>query len=502
MKPRRTSLSNAPTGIRLNPLSRRRLVQGVAAAGFGLAGSSMIAVMPSMARTLAQTPTANPITAAAVDAYLYGYSLITSEVTRVQQTNVDKIDLTTLRVPMGQFLNVPQYPPADYQGITAPNADTLYSAAWLDVGDEPWLFSHPDMGDRFYLFPMYSLWMPVIDVPGTRTAGGAAQTYAITGPGWTGDLPAGVKEIKSPTRYMYILGRTYCTGTEEDYAAVHKLQAEYTVQPLSTYGQDYTPQAGTVDPNPPYSMTDKVRDVINAMAIEDYFSMMADLMGSSAPPAAEDAEIVARMATFGLVPGQPFAPDAATKAALQDVGTLGYRQIDAYQSKSGTNQNGWVIPEATGAYGADYLARAYVAAYGYPANLSADAVYPVAMTDGDGATLNGANAYTIHFEKDQTPPANGFWSITMYDTGYFFYPNSLNKQTVSPRNDFVINDDGSLDLYFQHESPGADKEANWLPAPAGDFILMMRLYWPKTEAPSILPPGHGTWTIPPVTKVG
>lgn len=471
---------------------RRSLIKGAGMLAFSALW------MGRHSSAVAQTPVADPITAAAIDAYLYGYSLITSEITRIQQTNVDKIDLALLRVPMGQFLNVPAYPPADYQGITAPNADTLYSAAWLDVGDEPWLFSHPDMGDRYFLFPMYSLWMPVIDVPGKRTAGGAAMTYAITGPGWSGELPEGVKEIKSPTRYMYILGRTYCTGTKEDYEAVHKLQAQYKVQPLSTYGQDYTPPAGTVDPSYPFSMTAKVRDVINDMSIEDYFSMMADLMGAAAPPAAEDADIVARMATFGLVPGRPFAPDEATTAALQDVGKLGYQQIDAYQSKSGTNQNGWVIPEATGAYGTDYLARAYVAAYGYPANLSEDAVYPVALTDGDGATLNGSNAYTIHFEKDQTPPVNGFWSITMYDTGYFFYPNALNKQTVSPRNNLVYNDDGSLDLYFQHESPGSEKEANWLPAPAGDFILMMRLYWAKTEAPSILPPGHGTWIIPPV----
>ena len=474
---------------------RRALLKG--AGGLALAALAM----RTAGSALAQTPAADPVTTAAIEAYLYGYSLITSEVTRVQQTNVDKIDLTTLRFPMGQFINVPEYPPADYRGISAPNADTLYSMAWLDLGDEPWIFSHPDMGDRFFLFPIYSMWMPVIAVPGTRTAGGAAKTYAITGPGWSGKLPEGVEEIASPTRYVTILGRTYCTGTQEDYTAVHALQAQYMVQPLSTYGQTYTPQAAPVDANPPYSMSDKVRDVINDMTIEDYFGMMADLMGSAAPPAKEDADIVAKMATFGLVPGQPFAPDNATQAALQDVAKLGFQQIDAYQSKSGTNQNGWVIPGATGEYGTDYLARAYVAAYGYPANLSVDAVYPVAMTDGDGKTLNGANRYTMHFDKGQTPPANGFWSITMYDTEYFFYANALNKQTVSPRNDLVYNADGSLDLTFQHESPGSGKEANWLPAPADDFILMMRIYWAKTESPSILPPGHGTWIIPPVVAI-
>lgn len=120
------------------------------------------------------------------------------------------------------------------------------------------------------------------------------------------------------------------------------------------------------------------------------------------------------------------------------------------------------------------------------------------MTDGAGKPLNGANWYTIHFDKGQTPPAEGFWSITMYDTGYFFYPNAQHKQTVSLRDNLVTNADGSLNI--QHASPGSSKEANWLPAPAGDCLLMMRLYWPKTEAPSILPPGHGTWIIPPIAK--
>jgi hypothetical protein len=141
--------------------------------------------------------------------------------------------------------------------------------------------------------------------------------------------------------------------------------------------------------------------------------------------------------------------------------------------------------------------------YGWPGgNLSKDAVYPTALEDSGGQTLSGANKYTLTFKKGETPPVDGFWSITMYedDHGWWFYPNPLNKLTVSMRDKPRFNDDGSLTLYFQHESPGKDNEANWLPAPEGDFVLMMRMYWPKETQPSILPPGEGTWVPPPVVK--
>ena len=134
--------------------------------------------------------TAEEVKAIAMDAYVYGYSLITTEVTRVQMTNVGKAD--GLHGPMGQFMNVKRYPPADYRGVSAPNADTLYSVAWVDLGKEPTVFSHPDMGSRYYLFPMYSLWMPVIEAAGTRTTGGKAEKFLLTGPGWQGTVPAGM----------------------------------------------------------------------------------------------------------------------------------------------------------------------------------------------------------------------------------------------------------------------------------------------------------------------
>ena len=185
----------------------------------------------------------------AEDAYVYGYSLITTEVTRVQRKQCRQRPRGCAR-RSNQFVNVPRYPPADYRGVSAPNADTLYSLAWLDLS-EPQVFSHPDMGNRFYLFEMVDLWMSDLkSSPSKRTAGGKAANYLITGPGWKGAVPAGMKHIPIATRYMVILGRTYADGTEQDYKAVNALQAQYKITPLSAWGKPYTPVAPPVNPNP------------------------------------------------------------------------------------------------------------------------------------------------------------------------------------------------------------------------------------------------------------
>jgi hypothetical protein len=446
----------------------------------------------------AQSLTPSEAKAIAEDAYIYGYSLITTEITRVQMSNVDKIE--GLHAPTGQFINVKRYPPADYRGVSAPNADTLYSIAWLDLA-EPQVFSHPDMGKRFYLFEMTDLWMTDFETPGTRTAGDKAATYLITGPGWNGTVPDGMKQIKSATRYIVILGRTYADGTEEDYKTVNAFQAQYKIVPLSAYGKPYTYKAPPVNPNPGFSMTEAPQPVILGMDTSTYFNMMAKLMGSAAPPAPADAPMLARMAKIGLVPGQPFDMgklDPAVQAALKDIGKTSLQRIEANRNMMGEMVNGWVVTKGLGIYGTDYLKRAVVAAFGWPANREKDAVYPYTEVDSAGQKLSGAHKYTLTFAKGEMPPVDGFWSITMYeiDKGWWFVPNALNKFTVSPRNNLKPNADGSTTLYFQHASPGKDKEANWLPAPQGDFIAMLRMYWPKEQSPSIL---NGSWKPPAVT---
>ncbi|MDD1519226.1 MULTISPECIES: DUF1254 domain-containing protein [Bradyrhizobium] len=432
--------------------------------------------------------------ALATDAYIYGYPLVTMEMTRRVITNVAAPAGT--RAPMGHIIKLRQYPDASFRDVTAPNADTLYTSAFFDVGKEPWVLSLPDMKGRYALFPMLDGWTTVFQVPGKRTTGTAAQTYAITGPGWKGTLPAGVKEYKSPTRIVWLLGRIYCTGTPEDYAEVHKLQDEVKLVPLSSYGKPYTPPPGTVDPS--QDMKTAVREQVNRMDAIAYFTLLCKLMKDN-PPAAADAPQIAKFARIGIVPGQDFDPSKLKADFVKRVPEIGFDRImlQFKINKDMKDENGWGYTTKTGIYGTDYLMRALVTAIGLGANRPQDAVYPTSLKDAEGRKYNGANKYVIRFPKGQLPPAQGFWSLTMYDADYFFVKNPINRYSISARQNLKSNPDGSTDLYIQKDSPGQDKESNWLPAPAGDFVLMMRLYWPSEKKPSIL---DGSWKIPPVKK--
>jgi hypothetical protein len=303
---------------------------------------------------------------------------------------------------------------------------------------------------------------------------------------------------------MVILGRLYADGTEADYKATNALQAQLKITPLAAWGKPFTPVAPPVDPNPGISMTDKPQAVILNMGVDGYFNWLSKAMCENAPAYAADAPALARFAKIGFEPCKPFAAaklDAAAQAALKDLPKAGLDKLVANQKNMGIMVDGWTITKGLGQYGTDYLKRAVVAAFGWPANLQDDAVYPYTFVDSQGRTLNGAHKYTLTFAKGSTPPVNAFWSITMYmiDQGWWFVPNPLNKFTVSPRNKLKANPDGSITLYFQHESPGKDKEVNWLPAPKGDFIPMLRMYWPKEKPPTVL---DGTWAPPKVQKVG
>jgi hypothetical protein len=431
----------------------------------------------------------------ATDAYIYGYPLVTMEMTRRVMTNVATPQGN--RGPMGHFIKAREYPNASFRDVTAPNADTLYTTAWIDVGTEPWVLSIPDMKDRYFLFPMLDGWTTVFQVPGKRTTGTGAQTYAITGPGWNGTIPAGVREYKSPTEMVWILGRIYCTGTPEDYKAVHEAQDQCKLVPLSAYGKPYTPPEGKVDPS--VDMKTAVRDQVNRMDAKEYFTLLAQLMKTN-PPSAADVPALAKFARIGLVPGKDFDASKLDADFAKRIPQLAFDRImlQFKINRDVQHINGWNYLTKTGIYGIDYLIRALVTAIGLGANRPQDAVYPTLLKDADDRDYEGSNRYVIHFEKGQTPPAEGFWSITMYDAQYFFVSNPIDRYSISPRQNLKPNPDGSTDIYVQKETPGAEKEANWLPAPSGKFILMLRLYWPNESDPSIL---DGTWTIPAVRKV-
>lgn len=431
----------------------------------------------------------------ATDAYIYGYPLVTMEMTRRVITNVPAVEGT--RGPMGQFIKLRHYPDASFRDVTAPNADTLYTTAFIDVGKEPWVISIPDMKDRYFLFPMLDGWTNVFQVPGKRTTGTKAQTYAITGPGWNGTLPAGVTEYKSPTSIVWILGRIYCTGSPEDYAAVHALQDQCKLVPLSSYGKPYTPPTGTVDPS--IDMKTAVREQVNRMDTVAYFTLLADLMKRN-PPALADAPELAKFAKIGLVAGKDFDSSKLKAVLAKRIPQVAFDRImlQFKVNKAVKDINGWAFDTATGIYGTDYLNRALVTAIGLGANRIQDAVYPTSLKDAEGKEYTGADKYVMHFPKGQLPPVGGFWSLTMYDANYFFVTNPINRYSISARQNLKPNKDGSIDLHIQNQSPGADRESNWLPAPAGKFVLMLRMYWPNGKSPSII---NGTWKPPAVKKI-
>ena len=434
--------------------------------------------------------------ALAAEAYVYGYPLVTMEMTRRVMTNVEKPEGT--RAPMGQFVRLREYPTAAYRDVTAPNADTLYTTAWFDLSKEPWIVSVPDMKGRYYLLPMLDGWTDVFQVPGKRTTGTKAQTFAITGPGWSGELPKGVTEYKSPTSLVWLLGRIYSTGTPQDYKEVHALQDKITAVPLSSWGKPYTPEPGTVDPA--IDMKLSVREQVNALDANAYFKLLAELMKTN-PPSADDAPMVAKLAKIGIVPGQDFDPsklEPAVAKGLAKAPKPAQEQIMAWLKEGIAAgdfklENGWAFSTQVGTYGTHYMQRALVTAIGLGANRPQDAIYPTSTGPDLLKKYDGSKKYVMRFEKGQLPPVDGFWSLTMYDKDYFFVDNPLNRYTLSARNKLKTNPDGSVDLYIQAESPGKDKESNWLPAPKDEFILMMRLYWPKEKPPTIL---DGSWKIP------
>jgi hypothetical protein len=428
---------------------------------------------------------------AASDAYVYGYPLVTMEMTRRVMTNVSKMEAT--RGPTGQLIKARAYPDASYRDITAPNADTLYTTAFFDVGDEPWVVSAPDMKGRYFLLPFLDGWTNVFAVPGSRTTGTGTQTFLISGPGWSGAVPAGMKELKSPTALVWLLGRIYCTGTPEDYAEVHALQDAFKLQPLSTWGKDYAPPPGKVDPA--IDMKTPVRDQVNRLSTAEFFTLLADLMKRN-PPTPADAPAIKRFKAIGLVPGQSFDGKSLDSRWDKRLPELSYDRIMLHLA-SLKRENGWLFTTKTGLYGTDYLQRALVTVIGLGANRPQDAVYPLSQRASLLEAYEGSRSYTLRFAKGELPPVKGFWSLTMYDEEMFFVANPINRYSMSLRTNPKFEPDGSLVIFIQNESPGADKEANWLPAPKGKFHLMLRLYWPDENEPSIL---DGSWVIPAVEK--
>ena len=429
--------------------------------------------------------------AIALDAYIYFYPLMSMDLSRKQFTN----GTNDFKGPMNTFVNVPAYPPADFKGVVRSNFDTLYSVSWLDMTKEPVVISAPDTDGRYYLLPMLDMWTDVFASPGWRTTGTKAGNFLVTPPGWTGTVPDGMTRIDAPTPYVWLIGRTKTDGPP-DYDAVRKIQAGYKVTLLSEFGKPPKPVEFKLDPNVDMKTPPKVQ--VDTMAGGKYFAYAAELLKLH-PPHVTDEPIIARMKKIGIEVGKSFdisKLDPAVQKALEGAPQDGQKLMAWKLPTLARVANGWSMnTDTVGVYGNYYLKRAILSQQGLGANVVEDAIYPLNLADESGKPLDGANKYTITFEKGAAPPVNAFWSITLYDQEGFQVGNILNRFAVSSWMPFKYNSDGSLDLYFQNESPGKDMEANWLPAPKGPFNLTMRLYAPKSEALT------GRWTPPAVTKV-
>lgn len=461
-------------------------------------GAALVLALPTGAWAQAGPSglTAEETYALAKDAYLYAYPLVSMDVTMRQALNVPDAETVTLRAPVNQFAHARAYPKAEEKDVVRYNFDTLYSMAWLDLAREPVILTVPDTQDRYYLLPMLDMWSDVFAVVGSRTTGNKAGTYALVAPGWTGKLPAGAVKIVAPTPSMWIIGRTKTNGPA-DYANVHKVQDGYKLVPLSQWGKNYVPPKG-VPTNP--SIDDKTPPLVQVNALDGtaMLTRLAALL-SKYPPHPNDYPMLLRLRALGIEPGKPFDSaklDSQTIAVINKAAKETLAGLPAAWEKSGKPVNGWNMQtDNMGTYGTSYLQRTLIATGGLGANLPDDAVYPTASFDGEGKPLTGANKYVLHFAKGQLPPANAFWSITMYDTDGFQVPNAINRFAVGSYDKFTYNADGSLDILIQSDSPGKVKEANWLPAPKTAFQPTMRLYSPRSEALD------GTWTPPPIKRL-
>lgn len=431
----------------------------------------------------------------AVEAYIYFYPLVTMEVTRQVMSNLPPGVKAGLGPP-NTFAHMRTFPPANMRDVVRPNFDTLYSSAWLDLTQEPLVVSVPDTGGRHYLLPLVDMWTNVFAVPGARTSGTKAAQWAIVPPGWSGDLPAGLQRIDAPTSHVWIIGRTQTNG-EKDYEAVRKVQDGYAITPLSRWGKEAEPVSFVADPS--IDMKTDPLTQVNTMPAGEFFSRAAELMKDN-PASATDWSQVTRIKRLGIEPGKPFDLSKASpevKAALERAPAEGLNRMKAKVPTMARVANGWSMNTDTmGVYGNHYLKRAIVAMVGLGANQPEDAIYPLNVADADGKPMVGEGRYVIRFARDELPPAKAFWSITMYDAEGFQVANPLNRFAIGDRDALKYNADGSLDIYIQADSPGADKESNWLPSPAkGPLGITMRLYAPKAEAL------EGRWNPPAVKRV-
>ena len=418
------------------------------------------------------------------EGYIFGYPLLIMDATRMN---------AALTIgPENRLRRVRQFPDADFKDVVRPNVDTLYTTAFIDMAKGPWVFDMAANRERYEVMAFMDGWTNVFAAPGTRSSGTGGGKFLLAGANWHAATPDGMTLLRAPTQIVWLIGRTQTNGVA-DYPLVHRLQDGSTLRTLadSQSGKpesSETWQPASVTPIPPVLQ-------MRALDTAVFFKRLSKLLVNN-PPAPADAPMMAKLKRIGVVPGQ-----APTWSMLDRWSVSLGRQIADWTvakelKKPRDLVRGWSSPPALlGNYGTSYNIRAVVALIGLGANLPADAIYPNTRVDAGGQALDGKYRYRLHFNADELPPVNGFWSVTAYGSDDFLIANPIRRYALGDRDALLFNADGSLDLSVQAEPPQANKN-NWLPVKAGaPFLLNARLYWPK---PSAL---NGSWGMPALERI-
>lgn len=431
--------------------------------------------------------------AIAREAYVYGFPMVDNY--RIQHAYFVDATNPEYKGPWNTIVNVPRvYTPAD-TAIQTPNSDTPYSFVGLDLRAEPYVITVPPIEkDRYFSVQLIDWYTFNFDYIGSRTTGNDGGSFLVAGPGWQGETPAGIDKVfHAETEFVFPLVRTQLFDPA-DIENVKTIQAGYRVEPLSAFADRPAPPAApAIDFLPPLTPDEEKTSLA-------FFEQLNFILQFT-PTVPSETELMARFAEIGVGAGKPFDPDALTpetRTAMEqgiadawaDFATL-KKRIDTGEVTSGQ------LFGTRGYLKNDYLYRMAGAVLGIYGNSREEAIYPAYAVDATGEPLSGASRYTVHFAADALPPVNAFWSLTMYGLPQsLLVANPIDRYLLNAPmlGQFVKDADGGLTFYIQHDSPGADKEANWLPAPEGPFFVAMRLYWPKEAALD------GSWEHPPMTK--
>lgn len=467
--------------------------------------SASITAMLMLLTTTVTSTTAADITPAEVkvlaeEAYIYGLPIVMNYAVMYEYC-VDK-NASQYKAPFNQIKNEARVFTYEDTAIITPNSDTPYSLLWLDLRAEPMVLSVPAVEkSRYYSVMLCDGNTFNYGYIGSRATGSDAGDYLVVGPDWKGEKPAGIKKVfRSTTQFALTAYRTQLFNAA-DMPNVVKVQNGYKAQPLSSYLKQ---------PTPPAAPAINFPKINKELAVTHFFEYL-DFALQFAPAGPEEKAIRAKLAHLGIGTGKPLEVKNLTpevKGAIAAGMKAGDEKVKEAVKNLGAKINGWNVASITGDrafFNGNWLKRAAAAQAGIYGNDAVEAMYPMTTSLPNGEALDGSKAsYTLTFAKDQFPPVNAFWSVTMYDgKTQFLIKNPINRYLInSPMlSQMKTNADGSLTMYIQNKSPGADKESNWLPAPDGPIYLVMRLYWPKETPPSILPAGKGTWNPPGLQQV-